>query len=403
MQMKFKTFLLSTAAIAFGSIELHAEENSISALAQSASFSGGGETSSYRFGLGWSEGLGMSATGNIGFLVGDNAALGFALQGGENVREGLITFGFELAGGRTLLFSAGQLRENAAIGDTDGREWISQRAYGVALEGDKLSANMYLTDSESTDSFAGSRSFGAEVSNRYQVHDAVDLTIGLGYQRIDWNDDATSIQGVSGSLGLSVLATSDTRYDAYLDYNLSELRYGISASRQVGAGSLSASFGQVNGLARDVQDDKRIAFSFAMPLGSASNGPAVATRSNWNLDGESRADLLSQVMERPAYIPYRVVRSGGAACLPAPSDLVIDDFYFASGKIYLNLTSATDLSGFPVSISFNGGTTMASPNNWAPNNYEFYGAYAAVAPIEGATYLITVGCNTYSDSSIYAD
>lgn len=306
-----QTLLTTTAALLVAGTSSFAQDADIGTVAQLANVAGGNETAAYRFGLDYSEDLGVSALGNFGLMMGEEAALGFVLRGGENVTEGLLNLGFNLPQNYTLMLSAGVLRENLFVGEEVGREWVRQEEYALGVEGDKFAFNAFLTDSDSTENYVGARSYGAEVSSDFALSDAETLSVNIGYQRIEWKDDSADDEGLTGGLDVTVASDWGVSYGAFADYGVSEAVYGVRAEMPVGNGSLSASYSYVDGLVGAVGDDQRIQIALNFPLGG-NEASAVSTSGATSTMPSHRPSLLAQVMTRPSYLPERViVRAAG--------------------------------------------------------------------------------------------
>jgi len=76
----------STALIAFASIG-HAQDAQISQLTNSLNLSGGNDSFAYALSPQWSDNLGLSGTGRIGFELQNDSALGLIVTGGERKRD----------------------------------------------------------------------------------------------------------------------------------------------------------------------------------------------------------------------------------------------------------------------------------------------------------------------------
>jgi len=173
------------------------------------------------------------------FTLGEDAAVGFIGELGENVTEGMVNLGFHLPNDMSMILTAGQLRERLEFGDAGDREWVAQDEYGIAINGDNLAFNAYYVDAASTENFLGAMSYGAEIEGSADISENATLAASLGYQRMEWDGDAfEALEEVTGSVDLAIDVTDTFRFNTFADYNISEAQAGIGASWAIGAGSL---------------------------------------------------------------------------------------------------------------------------------------------------------------------
>lgn len=289
-------------------------------ISQLATLSGTTGTGAYAFSPEWSEELGASATGRVGFRLQDNAALGFILTGGERKREVLLNFGLELDATRQIVVTAGQLQEKLEFGTAAEREWVKQNEFGIAYDTSNYGLSVYHVDSETTANFVGAKSTGAELSGSVDVSDAMTVGFGAGYEKLEWDDGAAGVDGLTASVDVGYQANATTRLNMFADHNMSENQFGFGGSWALGAGTLDASYTFIDGRVGAVTDDNRLAVTFTMPLGgnSASEVSRNATRV-MSASAAPTSTLLADVMRRPDYLPERVIvkaanASNGSIC-----------------------------------------------------------------------------------------
>jgi len=250
----------------------------IGQISQLATVSGRTGMSAYSFAPEWSEELGFSATGAVGFRLQDKSALGLIMTGGERKREVLLNFGLELDAERQVVLTAGQLQERLEFGTDANQEWVKQNEFGLAYETADYAFSVYHVDSETTDNFVGAKSTGAELSGSVDVSDALTMGFGAGYQTLDWDDSSEGVDGLTASFDLGYQANATTRFKVFADHNMSENQIGFGGSLALGAGTLEAIYTRIGGRVGAITDDNRLAVAFAMPLGGQGN--ATVSRNN---------------------------------------------------------------------------------------------------------------------------
>ena len=294
----------------------------IGQMSQLATVSGGTGMSAYSFAPEWSEELGFSATGALGFRLQENSALGLILTGGERKREVLLNFGLELDAERQVVLTAGQLQERLEFGTEGNQEWVKQNEFGLAYETTNYAFSVYHVDSETTDNFVGAKSTGAELSGSVEVSDALTMGFGAGYQTLDWDDGSEGVNGLTASLDLGYQANATTRLNVFADRNMSENQFGFGGSLALGAGTLDATYTRIDGRVGAVTDDNRLAVAFTMPLGGQGNATVSRSAGNTLSAGATPSStLLSDVMTRPGYLPERViVKAEAQSCYKVTSN-----------------------------------------------------------------------------------
>ena len=303
----------STALIAFASIG-YAQDAQISQLTNSLNLSGGNDSFAYTLSPQWSDKLGAHATGSIGFELQNDSALGLMVTGGERKREVLLNFGIELDAERKIVLTAGQLREKLEFGTAAEQEWVKQNELGIAYQTSNYGLSIYQVKSGTTDNFVGSKSTGAELSGSVEVSDVMTLGYGAGYQKLEWNDDSETINGMTASLDVGYQANATTRFSAFADHNKSEDQFGVAGSWALGTGTFNASYTLIDARIDTMANDRRISFGYSVPLGGKSNDTASRNTNNvMTASVSTTSTLLADVMRRPDYLPTSVIAKASEA------------------------------------------------------------------------------------------
>ena len=379
-------------------------------ISQLATASGTTATSAYAVSPEWSDELGFSATGRVGFSRQENSAIGLIVTAGERKREVLLNFGLALDAERQLLLTAGQLQERIEFGTAADQEWLKQNEFGIAYETSKYAFSVYQVDSETTDNFVGAKSAGAELSGSVYDSEAMTVGFGAGYQKLEWDDGSEGVNGLTARVDFGYQANSTTRFNVFADHNMSENQFGISGSWALGAGALNASYTFIDGHVGAVTNDQRIAVTYTMPIGGRSTGGVTRNTTRVMSSGAlPSSTLLADVMRRPDYLPERViVKAKGESCTPTPSDVVVHDFYFYDDTktVSLALRSESDLSAYEVSANINAGLQLIFDRKFEAGGFMYFiysAIYQGADPQDSGLYHVIVGCNTFSKEEIYID
>lgn len=306
--MHFKSSALAALLLSTSSVALQAEDISYGQLAGFATLGAGFDTGAVSIGPEWSESLGMSLVGRLGYMANDATAVGVILEGGENVVEGVVNIGTEISPDVSALLSFGMLRENLEPSGSSDREWVSQQMYGLAIDAGQIGLEMFYIDSESTDNFDGAITYGIEAVGRLPLGENAILAAALGYQRSDWDDAGLGIdEALTGSLDLGVRASDVLTLTAFADHDLSQTQYGLGAGWALGTMSLDVEYVYSDAAdSSQMPDDQRVFLTLSMPLGGggvATRGSALPyyiTASSQNRDGSG---ILADVIRRPTYLP----------------------------------------------------------------------------------------------------
>lgn len=325
--MRFALFALAstTALISV------AHANTTSELAALANFSLGssGQSAAWTLAPEYSDDLGFSLGGSVGVKLSEREALGLVLKAGDNTTEFLLNIGLAVGDNGQLVASAGQLRERLSFGDAGEREWVAQDEFGLSYTQKSFTLNAYKTKSETTDNFVGAESYGIEAESKLELSDSASVLANLGYQTLEWND-GESDGGVTGRLELTTRTSDTLTLSAFGDYNLSETQYGLKANWALGAATVAASYARIDGRAGQVQDDERIALSVTLPLGNTgANADTYQPVNTLLAVNPSMSPLLQKVMERPSFLPSRVIvkeaGSGSTDCIALAAGVVTYD------------------------------------------------------------------------------
>jgi hypothetical protein len=316
--------LVTTALIAIAPTA-YAQDVSYRQLTQLATISTGNERVAFSFAPEYSDTRGLSARAAFGMASGEAAAIGFVLQAGPNVREGLLNVGIKLNDSTSVVLSGGQLRERLSFGESGDREWIKQDEYGIALNSERYAFNIYSVSSGSTDNFIGAKSYGAEIEANRDISEVATLSGSLGYQRIDENDGSAAEQSLTGSVDLGIQVNGKTRGNLFADYNLTETQYGVGLDWKVGKGSVGLDYAYIARPAGyGLSDDQRIALTMSLPLGRSApvKGAGESRTDTTSTDTSiSSSLLLAEVIRRPEYLPTSVIAKASGSISSACSNL----------------------------------------------------------------------------------
>ena len=299
------TLSLAAALTTFASIAF-AQSATLDQFSQPVNISGGNDILGYKLSSEWSEDLGFSMRGHYGIMTGQNMAFGLIARIGENVTEGLVNVGFTFGAHYDVILSAGKLRERLPINNAASREWVGQNEFGATLKRDRFTANVYITDSQSTDNYVGARSVGTDLGVEQALSSVTTLSSCIGYQRINWDDGSAIDTGITGSIGISVAAGDNAIFKFVADQNLSERTFGIQSTWNLGLGSLGAGYTQIKGRNGARADNSSVQVTYSIPLGVKSSYQQLA-RSRVNRGPITSTSILADVMRRPDYLPKRVI------------------------------------------------------------------------------------------------
>ena len=297
-------------------------------------------------------------------MLGDNAAVGILLNGGDDKKEMLLNGGIGIGQGQRIILSVGQLKQSLDFHFLSGTEKarMAQNSAGIGYQlqlGQEflryLEVNGYVSKTASRD--LADKTFAVDTATLYEL----------------WNDPRRiaggKIEGLQGKLGFSPLDGSLVKVSLGYEH----LRYdllagkdsthrptaGLEWQQQLGNGYrlhvATESFASQNrytlGLERGFADaggrhtlglnllgvqgrdglgnDRQIQLAYSYAFGNggaaaptglgaamASPMPATQARESAGRNALPAADLLDQVATRPGYIPSRVIAKVDTTATP---------------------------------------------------------------------------------------
>lgn len=398
--------LASTASFADSPAPVEISDATAAAMvSQSLALGGSFGSGAYSITPSWSEELGVSVTGAVGAELDEGSAIGLIVTTGERKREALINFGLTIDDSRQIVLSAGQLQEKLEFGTAGEQQWVKQSEFSLAYDASNYSFNAYHVDSETTANFSGSKATGLEMGGSIEVSSVTTLDYTAGYQKLEWGDGSADDTGLTASIDFAHQLDADMVLNVSAGHSVSANTYGIGATWNLGDATLSASYNYLDTLVGSGADDRSVSLTFNVPFGSTHSALGSTVISSSGATSQV-PNLLADVMKRPTFLPTQQIVNATASevsCLPMPNDVIVQDLYEAGGVITVTLSSATNLSAYPVSISHEGGLSMNYDGSYDPDQYTFSAAYANTPPVAGSTYQITIGCDSIDDSSLYFD
>jgi hypothetical protein len=282
----------------------------------------------------YSESLGFSLMGAAGAYITDRVALGLIVEYGENKREYLTNAGIQFDDALSLVGTIGLLEEHQEYAEADGRTQVRQMEYGASLRGAYdigilrgFEVNGYSTSAAADqDSVETGKLRGVQILGDLAPTGNSRLKLGAGYEWLDWNGASGDRSGLTFSADAAQQLSETVGLSGHARFGASEFVYGGGLTLDLTDGGPTASavgvsYSYVDG--RDgIGDDQRIELSWTVGFGTR---PAVRAASadpggNGGIPGSRddhvprKADLLGDVMKRPAFLPQRVVaKSAGAA------------------------------------------------------------------------------------------
>lgn len=338
---------------------------------------GGGSAAQWQVAPTYSELFGFGLRTAIGGYVTEDFALGAIIDVGEYRNEYLANAGIHINDSMRLIGSVGILKEQEEFVQGEGREDVQQREYGLGLKGNYdagiirgFEVNAYHTNGNSdADSVETGDLTGLQFVTQLQPADGTDLRIGTGYERAKWDggaiDEGFTLQALgahqlSDTLSMNFEAKSAETENVYavgLTQDLSNA--DIRNSRlNVDLMRIEAKHG--------ISDDTRIAVNWTVGFGAASRSSDEAVSSTGSI---ARADLLADVMTRPAFLPERVLTRAAGATF----DAVACAASFAGAITYYQYIN----SAHPFNIS-----AVTQPGPYAPPANGQYVAYVSIFDVD---------------------
>ena len=288
---------------------------------------GGSSTAQWQVAPTYSDLFGLGVRATVGTYVTDDFALGAIIDIGEYREEYLANAGVRINDNMRIVGSVGILKEQEEFVDGEGREDVQQLEYGLSLKGSYdagivrgFELNAYHTNGSSdTDSVETGDLTGVQVVTQLKPADSTDIRIGAGYERAEWDggdvDEGFTLQALGSHKLSDTLSANFEAKSAETEnvYGLG-LTYDMSTA-DIQNSALSVDLMRIEGK-HGISDDTRVAINWTVGFGAGAGG-AGASGSNATVSSMgsiARADLLADVMTRPAFLPERVLaREAGVA------------------------------------------------------------------------------------------
>ena len=315
----------------------------------------------------YSKHTGVSLGVALASMLGDKAAVGILVNGGDDKKEVLINAGFRLGNSQQLIVSAGRLKQSLDFTFPSGTERVTmaQDSAGVGYQlqlGQEflryLEVNGYVSHTASRN--LADKTFAVDTATLYELWNdprriaggrisgvqgrlgftplegsLVKVSLGYEHQRYDllagkesthrpttgleWQQQLG--QGYRLLLGAERFASQD-RYTAGLQRSLADAGGGHSIGL-----NLIGVHGR-DGLGNDRQ--VQVAYSYTFGSSAATRGMPMPAMPGRTQPGETPAsgpmsagNLLDQVAVRPGYMPSRVIAKVDTTA--APTRLVVVD------------------------------------------------------------------------------
>jgi hypothetical protein len=320
----------------------------------------------------YSKYTGVSLGVALASMLGDKAAVGILVNGGDDKKEILVNAGFRLGHSQQLIISAGRLKQSLDFTFPSGTERVTmaQDSAGVGYQlqlGQEflryLEVNGYVSRTASRN--LADKTFAVDTATLYELWNDPRriaggrisglqgrlgfsplpgglVKVSLGYEHLrydllagkesthrpttglEWQQQLG--QGYRLLLGAERFASQD-RYTAGLQRSLAD----AGGSHSIGL-NLIGVHGR-NGLGNDRQ--VQVAYSYTFGRGAATHGTPMSAMPGNRIDNRSQpgetpasrpmsaGNLLDQVAMRPSYMPSRVVAKVDTTA--APTRLVVVD------------------------------------------------------------------------------
>ena len=318
-------------------------------------YSAGNDQAQVSIAPNWSDELGWSVRAAAGSYLGDAVALGAIVEYGQDKQEYLGNVGLQLSNSLSLIGTVGNMAETKEFIDGEGDDKASQMEYGLSLklapqEGPGFELNSYAVDAKAdNEDIETGKLYGAEALATLGLADTTLVKIGGGYEWLEWdggekNDHWTfrteanhHLTDTLGLQGHSKLGASERSYGGGLNFNLSN----------DGTNRIGLKYTYIEGR-NGIADDKRVELGWTYGFGA---GPvsSVASADVTDKSHTIRAaadvamvspanNLLGDVMNRPAFLPERVlgrsVKGGSSASCPV-NTFVFDPMGTTPGSMFV--------------------------------------------------------------------
>jgi hypothetical protein len=331
--MKKTTVLLgSVCCVALNSVSFADEISAIDpqglsfgSILSTMNVGGGSSTAQWQVAPTYSELFGLGVRATVGTYVTEDFAVGMIIDVSEYREEYLANAGVRLNDDMRVIGSIGILKEQEEFIAGNGREDVQQLEYGLSLKGNYnagilrgFEVNAYHTNASSdTDSVETGDLTGLQIVTALKPADSADIRIGAGYERAEWDggdvDEGLTLQA-RGSLKVS--DTLSLNYEAKSAET--ENTYGVgltfdTSTPEVRNSALSISFNEIEGK-HGISDDTRVAINWTIGFGAGGANAASADTTVSSMGSMAHADLLADVMTRPAFLPKRVLARAVEEC-----------------------------------------------------------------------------------------
>lgn len=268
----------------------------------------------------YSELFGLGVRTTVGGYVSEDFALGAIIDVGQYREEYLANAGLRLSDTMRVVGSVGLLKEQEEFVIGDGREDVRQLEYGLSLKGNYdagivrgFEVNAYKTNASSdTDNVETGDLTGLQVVTQLKPSDSTDIRIGAGFERAEWatgeTDEGLTLQALGSHKLFDKMSMTFEAKSAEIEnvYGLG-LAYDMSTA-DIQNSALNVNLMQIEGK-HGISDDTRVAINWTMGLGGAvgSSATGASETTAASIGSVARADLLADVMMRPAFLHERVL------------------------------------------------------------------------------------------------
>jgi hypothetical protein len=200
--------------------------------------------------------------------------------------------------------------------------------------------------------------------------DSTDIRIGAGFERAEW-------EGGETNEGLTLQALGSHKLSDTLSINFeaksaeTENVYGLGfaynmSNADIQNSALNVNLMQIEGK-HGISDDTRVSVNWTIGFGAggANAGSADATVSS--MGSIARADLLADVMTRPAFLPTRVIARASQAEVPSCPFSIFAYSEFAVGYPYVDQAdfySVSSDSSVEAYVHFNSSDPSFDYSQW---------------------------------------
>lgn len=385
-KMKISTFLLgsvccitlSSTAFAQAVIAADTQEVSFRSILSTMNVAGESNAIQYQVAPTYSELFGFGVRTTVGGYVADDFALGAIIDYAEHREEYLANAGLRLSDTMRVVGSAGLLKEEEEFVVGEGREDVRQLEYGLSLKGNYdagivrgFEVNAYKTNASSdSDSVETGDLTGVQVVSQLKPSDSTDVRIGAGFERAEWasgeTDEGLTLQALgshklSDTLSMNFEAKSAETENVYslgLAYDMSTADIQHSA--------VNVNLMQIEGK-HGISDDTRVAINWTIGLGGAGSASGASDATAPSMGSVARADLLADVMSRPAFLPTRViVRVSQAEVASCPFSIFAysefaDGYPYVDQANYYSLSSDSSVEAY---VHFNSSDPSFDYSQW---------------------------------------